>query len=66
MVYAFPHRTTKAAGAIRIYKSNYLRSDGFSPAKAHEMANRADTCTTQFCDRHDDVASLGEYATEGF
>jgi site-specific recombinase XerD len=38
--------------------TDYLKSDG-SLAKAREMANHADTRTTQLYDRRGDVASFG-------
>ncbi len=41
-----------------------LKSDG-SLAKAREMANHADTRTTQLYDRRADVASLDEYGKVG-
>jgi site-specific recombinase XerC len=44
--------------------TDYLRSDG-SLAKAREMANHADTRTTQLYDRRADVASLDEYGKVG-
>jgi integrase/recombinase XerD len=44
--------------------TDYLRSDG-SLAKAREMANHADTRTTQLYDRRSDVASLDEYGKVG-
>jgi integrase/recombinase XerD len=42
-----------------------LKSDGSSLAKAREMANHADTRTTQLYDRRADVASLDEYGRVG-
>jgi site-specific recombinase XerD len=44
--------------------TDYLKSDG-SLAKAREMANHADTRTTQLYDRRADVASLDEYGKVG-
>lgn len=44
--------------------TDYLKSDG-SLAKAREMANHADTRTTQLYDRREDVASLDEYGKVG-
>jgi site-specific recombinase XerD len=44
--------------------TDYLKSDG-SLAKAREMANHADTRTTQLYDRRSDVASLDEYGKVG-
>jgi hypothetical protein len=43
---------------------DYLKSGG-SLAKAREMANHADTRTTQLYDRSADVASLDEYGKVG-
>jgi site-specific recombinase XerD len=45
--------------------TDYLRSDDSSLAKAREMANHADTRTTQLYDRRADVASLDEYGKVG-
>jgi site-specific recombinase XerD len=45
--------------------TDYLKSDGSSLAKAREMANHADTRTTQLYDRRADVASLDEYGKVG-
>lgn len=45
--------------------TDYLRSDGSSLAEAREMANHADTRTTQLYDRTADVASLDEYGRVG-
>jgi site-specific recombinase XerC len=44
--------------------TDYLKSDG-SLAKAREMANHADTRTTQLYDPREDVASLDEYGKVG-
>lgn len=44
--------------------TDYLRSDG-SLAKAREMANHANTRTTQLYNRRSDVASLDEYGKVG-
>jgi site-specific recombinase XerD len=44
--------------------TDYLKSDG-SLAKAREMANHADTRTTQLYDRRADVACLDEYGKVG-
>jgi integrase/recombinase XerD len=44
--------------------TDYLKSDG-SLAKAREMANHADTRTTQLYDRRADVAALDEYGKVG-
>jgi site-specific recombinase XerD len=44
--------------------TDYLKNDG-SLAKAREMANHADTRTTQLYDRRADVASLDEYGKVG-
>jgi site-specific recombinase XerD len=45
--------------------TDYLKSDGSSLAKAREMANHADTRTTQLYDRRADVAWLDEYGRVG-
>ena len=45
--------------------TDYLKSEGASLAKAREMANHADTRTTQLYDRRADVASLDEYGRVG-
>jgi site-specific recombinase XerD len=45
--------------------TDYLKSDGSSLAKAREMANHADTRTTQLYDRRADTASLDEYGKVG-
>lgn len=41
--------------------TDYLKCDGSSLVKAREMANHADTRTTQLYDRRADVASFDEY-----
>jgi site-specific recombinase XerD len=45
--------------------TDYLKSEGSSLAKAREMANHADTRTTQLYDRRADIASLDEYGRVG-
>ena len=45
--------------------TDYLKSEGSSLTKAHEMANHSDTRTTQLYDRRADVTSIGEYERVG-